>query len=461
MTTVLVIDDERSMRDFLAIMLKREGYQVFLAEDGKTAINSINKNVFDVVISDIRLPDTNGIEILAHCKKVSPETDFILITAYAATETAVEAVKMGAANYIYKPFDIDELRIVVQRCVTKKRLERENIYLKKSVERQLQFSNIIGQHPKMQTIFELVAKISITNSTILIWGESGTGKELVSKAIHYNSLRKDHAFVSINCGAMPENLLESELFGHVKGAFTGAVHNKKGLFEVADRGTLLLDEIGQMSHAMQVKLLRALQERSIRPVGGNEEIPIDVRVIAATNQDLQKSVEQGSMREDLFYRINVIPIKIPPLRERKEDIHLLVEHFLKKCSRDVGKAVTRVSAEAIRLLENYDWPGNVRELENAIERAIALETSDVITPDSLPEKISHLPPRGEYNLLELPANGIDLEGQIERIRKDVLLEALRRCNGVQKDAANFVGMSFRSFRYYAKKYKLTKAMALE
>ncbi len=461
MTTVLVIDDERSMRDFLAIMLKKEGYQVFLAEDGKTATNSINKNVFDVVISDIRLPDTNGIELLKHCKKVSPETDFILITAYASTETAVEAVKMGAADYIFKPFDVDELRIRVQRCVTKKRLERENIYLKKSVERQLQFSNIIGQSPKMQNIFELVAKISITNSTVLIWGESGTGKELVSKAIHYNSLRKDHAFVSLNCGAMPENLLESELFGHVKGAFTGAVHNKKGLFEVADRGTLLLDEIGQMSHGMQVKLLRALQEKSIRPVGGNEEIPIDVRVIAATNQDLQKSVEQGTMREDLFYRINVIPIKIPPLRERKDDIHLLVDHFLKKYLGGTGKPKLRISAEAIVLLENYDWPGNVRELENAIERAIALETLDVITSDSLPEKISHLPPRGEFNLLELPQNGIDLEGQIERIRKEILLEALRRCNGVQKDAANFVGMSFRSFRYYAKKYKLTKSMALQ
>jgi len=461
MTTVLVIDDERSMRDFLAIMLKKEGYQVFLAEDGKTALNSINKNVFDVVISDIRLPDTNGIEILKHCKKVSPETDFILITAYASTETAVEAVKMGASNYIYKPFDIDELRIVVQRCVSKKRLERENIYLKKSVERQLQFSNIIGQSPKMQMIFDLVAKITATNSTILISGESGTGKELVSKAIHYNSLRKDHAFVSINCGAMPENLLETELFGHVKGAFTGAIQNKKGLFEVADRGTLLLDEIGQMSHVMQVKLLRALQEKSIRPVGGNEEIPIDVRVIAATNLDLQKAVEQGGMREDLFYRINVIPIRIPPLRERKEDIHLLADHFLKKYSQEMGKPVTRISAEAIRLLENYDWPGNVRELENAIERAIALETSDVITSESLPEKVSHLPPRGEYNIFQLPADGIDLEGQIERIRKEVLLEALRRCNGVQKDAANFVGMSFRSFRYYAKKYKLTKSMALQ
>ncbi len=461
MTTVLVIDDERSMRDFLAIMLKKEGYQVFLAEDGKTAINSINKNVFDVVISDIRLPDTNGIELLKHCKRVSPETDFILITAYASTESAVEAVKMGAADYIFKPFDVDELRIRVQRCVTKKRLERENIYLKKSVERQLQFSNIIGQSPKMQNIFELIAKISITNSTVLIWGESGTGKELVSKAIHYNSLRKDHAFVSINCGAMPENLLESELFGHVKGAFTGAVHNKKGLFEVADRGTLLLDEIGQMSHGMQVKLLRVLQEKSIRPVGGNEEIPFDVRVIAATNQDLQKAVEQGTMREDLFYRINVIPIKIPPLRERKDDIHLLVEHFLKKYSEGTGKAILRVSAEAIALLENYDWPGNVRELENAIERAIALETQDVITPDSLPEKISHLPPRGEFSVLQLPVNGIDLEGHIERIRKEVLLEALRRCNGIQKDAANFVGMSFRSFRYYAKKYKLTKSVALQ
>jgi two-component system response regulator PilR (NtrC family) len=312
----------------------------------------------------------------------------------------------------------------------------------------------------MKIIFDLIGKISNTGSTILITGESGTGKELVAKAIHYNSLRKDNAFVSINCGAMPESLLESELFGHVKGAFTGAVQNKKGLFEVADRGTLLLDEIGEMSPGMQVKLLRALQEKTIRPVGGNEEIPIDARVIAATNQDLQKAVEENKMREDLYYRINVIPIKIPPLRERKEDIHLLSDHFLRKYAVEMGKPIQRVSTEAAKLLEVYDWPGNVRELENAIERAIALEGHETITPDSLPEKISHLPQTGEHGLFALPENGIDLEGHIERIRKEILIEAMRRCNGVQKEAAKFVGMSFRSFRYYAKKYKLSKAMAL-
>jgi two-component system, NtrC family, response regulator PilR len=460
MTSVLVIDDEKSMRDFLAIMLKKESYHVSLAEDAKSAINSINKNVFDIVISDIRLPDGNGIDILKHCKKVSPETDFILITAYASTETAVEAVKMGAANYVYKPFDIDELKIVVERCISKKKLERENIFLKRSVEKQLQFENIIGQSPKMKIIFDLIDKISNTSSTILITGESGTGKELVAKAIHYNGPRKDNAFISINCGAMPENLLESELFGHVKGAFTGAVHNKKGLFEVADRGTLLLDEIGETSPGMQVKLLRALQEKKIRPVGGTEEIPIDVRVIAATNQDLQKAVEETKMREDLYYRINVIPIKIPPLRERKEDIHHLADHFLRKYAVEMGKPVHRISTEAAKLLENYDWPGNVRELENAVERAIALESQEVITPDSLPERISHLPQSGEYGIFTLPQNGIDLEGHIERIRKEILIEAMRRCNGVQKEAAKFVGMSFRSFRYYAKKYKLSKAVVL-
>lgn len=459
MNTILVIDDEKSMRDFLAIMLKREGYQVNVAEDGKAAFQAINKNVFDVVISDIRLPDMNGIEILKHCKKVSPETDFILITAYASTETAVEAVKIGAADYIYKPFDIDEMKIILRRCISKKQLERENVYLKKSVERQFQFENIIGASPKMQLIFELIRKISGTNSTILISGESGTGKELVAKAIHYNSLRKDNAFVSINCGAMPENLLESELFGHVKGAFTGAIQNKKGLFEVADRGTLLLDEIGEMSQGMQVKLLRALQEKRIRPVGGTEEIPIDVRVIAATNQDLQKAVEEGKVREDLFYRVNVIPIKIPPLRERKEDIRLLGEHFVRKYSHEMGKPVNRMSLEAMKYLENYDWPGNVRELENAIERAIALEASDTIAPESLPEKVTHLPQRTDWSVLKVPDRGIDLEAHIEQLRREVLIEALRRCNGVQKEAAKFVGMSFRSFRYYAKKYQLSKAMA--
>jgi len=460
MSLILVIDDEKSMRDFLAIMLKKEGYQVHLAENGKTALNTINKNVYDVVISDIRLPDIDGIEILKQCKKISPETDFILITAYASTETAVEAVKMGASDYIYKPFDIDEMKIILNRCISKKMLERENVFLKKTVERQLQFENIIGQGPRMQNIFDLIRKISNTSTTILITGESGTGKELVAKAIHYNSLRKDHSFVSINCAAMPESLLESELFGHVKGAFTGAIQNKKGLFEVADKGTLLLDEIGETSLGMQVKLLRALQERSIRPVGGTGETAIDVRVIAATNQDLQKAVQEGRFREDLFYRVNVIPIKIPPLRERSEDIHFLAEHFVKKYSQEMGRPTLRISADAMKHLENYDWPGNVRELENAMERAIALETSDVIRPESLPEKISHLPQRHETDVFHIPENGIDLEGHIEQIRKEILIEALRRNNGVQKDAAQFVGMSFRSFRYYAKKYRLTKTIAL-
>jgi two-component system response regulator PilR (NtrC family) len=460
MTTVLVIDDEKSMRDFLAIMLKKEGYHVSLAEDGKTATNSINKNVFDVVISDIRLPDTNGIELLKHCKKVSPETDFILITAYASTEMAVEAVKIGATSYIYKPFDIDELKIVIARCISKKRLERENIFLKRSVENEFQFENIIGQSPNMKIIFDLIRKISNTNSTVLITGESGTGKELVAKAVHYNSVRKDNTFVSINCGAMPENLLESELFGHVKGAFTGAIQNKKGLFEVADKGTIFLDEIGEMNHSMQVKLLHALQDKFIRPVGGTDKITVDVRVIAATNQDLQKAVEEGKFREDLFYRVNVIPIKIPPLRDRKEDIHLLAEHFVPKYSLQSGKQITRISSAAMKYLENYDWPGNVRELQNAIERAIALESTDIITPDSLPEKITHLPEIGSHSPFVLPENGIDLEGHIERIRKEILIEAMRRCNGVQKEAAKFVGMSFRSFRYYAKKYKLNKTLAI-
>lgn len=460
MSTILVVDDEKSMRDFLAIMLKKEGYQVHLADNGKTALNTINKNVFDVVICDIRLPDIGGIEILKHCKKVSPETDFILITAYASTETAVDAVKMGASDYIFKPFDIDQIKIKINQCISKKRLERENVYLKRSVEKHFQFENIIGHSPKMQMIFDLIRKISNTSSTILITGESGTGKELVSKAIHFNSLRKDQSFISINCGAMPENLLESELFGHVKGSFTGAVQSKKGLFEAADKGTLLLDEIGEMSQGMQVKLLRTLQEKTIRPVGGTQEIPIDVRVIASTNQDLQKAVSDSKFREDLFYRVNVIPITIPALRERKEDILPLAEHFVKEYSQEMQKSIFRISVEAMNTMENYDWPGNVRELENAIERAIALEISDVITVECLPEKITHLPQRGDNHLFHLPEDGIDLEGHIEQIRKAILIEALRRSNGVQKEAAKIVGMSFRSFRYYAKKYRLTKTMML-
>jgi two-component system response regulator PilR (NtrC family) len=460
MSTILVIDDEKSIRDMLAIMLKKSGFHVSLAENGKSAIQAINKNVFDLVVSDIRLPDITGIDILKHCKKVSPETDFLLITAFASQETAVEAVKNGAADYIYKPFDIDDLKIKINNCLSKKRLERENVLLKRSVERQLQFENIIGLSPKMQMIFELVRKISPTSSTIMISGESGTGKELIAKAIHYNGSRKGEAFVPFNCGAMPENLVESELFGHVKGAFTGAIQNKKGLFEVADRGTLFLDEIGEMTPGMQVKLLRALQEKRIRPVGGTQETPIDVRVVAATNQDLQKAVDEGRVREDLFYRINVIPIHVPPLRDRKEDIRLLADHFMRKYSQEMNKNLQRLSPDALTCLENYDWPGNVRELENAIERAVALEMSDTIGVESLPEKVSHIPQQMEWALFRIPERGLDLEGHLEQIRREALLEALKRCNGVQKEAAKLVRMSFRSFRYYAKKYRLTKAMAL-
>jgi two-component system response regulator PilR (NtrC family) len=454
---ILVVDDERSMRELLAIVLRREGYEVLLAENGRAALDVLEREPVDLLISDIKMPDMSGVEVLRAAKKVDQDILGIMITAFASTETAVEAMRLGACDYLSKPFDIDLLKMKVREKIENRQLRRENVMLKRTLGLSHQFSNIIGRSETMLDVFKMIETVARTNSTILLTGESGTGKGLVAQAIHFNSLRREKPMVSLNCGAMPENLLESELFGHMRGAFTGADQNKKGLLEVAERGTVFLDEIAEMSAVMQVKLLRVLQERRFRRVGGLEELVADIRVIAATNQDLTRAVADGRFREDLYYRINVIPIVLPALRERREDIPLIAEHFLEKYNEQMGKAIASVSREAMELLVAYDWPGNIRELENVMERAVALEATPAILPDSLPVAVrgdSTRPAAAAQPADALPASGFDLEAHVKEIEMVYIAEALKRAGGVQVKAAELLGMSFRSFRYYAKKYNL-------
>ena len=454
MDRVLIVDDEKGMRDFLSIMLKKEGYAVVVSESANKAAELIAKGDLDLVISDISMPGRSGLEVLKQTKATNPETPVIMITAYASTESAIEALKLGAYDYIIKPFDVEEMKTVVRNALEKRRLENENRVLKRELKEKLRFDEMVGDGPRMKEVLDLIAKIAPTNSTVLISGESGTGKELVARAIHAGSPCRERPFVSINCGALPDELLESELFGHTRGSFTGAVAAKKGLFEVADGGTIFLDEIGDTTTAMQIKLLRVLQERRIRRVGGTDEIEVNVRVLAATNQDLEQMVRQKRFREDLYYRINVIQIRMPALREKPEDIPKLALHFLVKYGRIMGKKITRISEEALQGLLKHNWPGNVRELENVIERAVALETSDAITVDSLSREVrSGGRPAQEFPIV-LSDGGIDLERQLERLREHYMEEALRRAQNVQTKAAEILGMSFRSFRYFAKKYRL-------
>ena len=456
---ILVVDDEPSMRQMLAIVLKREGYDVTLAENGRTAVAALGRGPFDLVISDIKMPDMSGVDVLRAAKQIDPDVLGIMITAFASTETAIEAMRLGACDYLSKPFDIDLLKMKVREKVENRHLKQENVLLKRTLGLSHQFSNIIGRSESMLDVFKMIETVGKTNSTILLTGESGTGKGLVAQAVHYHSLRRDKPMVSLNCGAMPETLLESEMFGHMRGAFTGADANKKGLLEVAEKGTIFLDEIGEMSPVMQVKLLRVLQERRFRRVGGLEELQADIRVIAATNQDLTRAVAEGRFREDLFYRINVIPIVLPPLRDRREDIPLLSEHFLSKYATQMEKPVTAISRPAMELLQKHDWPGNIRELENVIERAVALEGTPSVQPESLPPVVrggvaraSAASAAAVHELL--PVEGLDLEARVQEIERGYIAQALERANGVQVKAAELLGMSFRSFRYYVKKYNL-------
>ena len=457
---ILVVDDERSMRELLSIVLKREGYEVRVAESGAEAVRALERERVDLLISDLKMPDMSGVDVLRAGKQADPELAAIVITAFASTETAVEALRLGACDYLTKPFDVDELKLLVRHTLERGQLRTENVLLKRALGEVHSFSNIIGRSAKMLAVFRLIETIAPTTSTVLVTGESGTGKELAARAIHFNSLRREKAFVALNCGALPESLLESELFGHMRGAFTGAAVNKKGLLETAHQGTVFLDEISEMSPMMQVKLLRVLQERRFRRVGGTEEIEADIRIIAATNRDLPKEIQENRFREDLYYRINVIPVHLPPLRERGEDIAVLAEHFVARFSKQMGKRVTGISRAALELVEAYGWPGNIRELENAMERAVALEQTPTVLPDSLPDRVQH----GDRPALalvphhaagpDLPDSGFVLEQHVARIERDYIAEALRRCNGVRTRAADLLGMTFRSFRYLAKKYDL-------
>jgi two-component system, NtrC family, response regulator PilR len=458
-TRVLVVDDERSMRELLSIVLKRDGYEVLAAEDGARAIELLKKQRVDILITDIRMPQMSGVDVLREAKRIDPEIISIVMTAFASTDTAVEALRLGAADYVHKsPSAANELRLRVRKELERKHLQRENVLLKRALQSSHRFSNIIGSSEAMLAVFQLIETIAPTGSTVLITGESGTGKELAARAIHFNSLRKDRPFVALNCGALSETLLDSELFGHMKGSFTGADTNKKGLIEIAEKGSIFLDEIGEMTPLVQVKLLRVLQERKYRRLGGTEEVEADIRVIAATNKDLSKMVAEGTFREDLFYRINVIPIRLPALRERVEDIPLLAEHFVERFAEQMGKAITGISGAAMACLTAYSWPGNIRELENALERAVALERTPSILVDTLPDQLRQATmasaATGAAPPERFPETGFDLEQHVQHLEREYIAEALRRAGGVKVKAAELLGMSFRSFRYYMKKYDL-------
>ncbi len=437
-------------------MLKRTGYAVTSVVDGEEAIELLNRDMFDLVITDLRMPKIDGMEVLRAAKSASPETVVLIITAFASADSAVEAMKQGAYDYLTKPFQVDEVQLIVRNALEKRRLTTENILLKREMASQSSFSQLVGQSDAMQKVFDVVRKVADSKSNVLIYGESGTGKELVARVIHYNCSRNALPFVAVNCSAVPETLLESELFGHMKGSFTGAISNKAGLFEVANGGTIVLDEIGDTTPTIQVKLLRVIQEREFRRVGGNQDIKVDVRIVAATNKDLEKAIVDGSFRKDLYYRLDVIPIRLPPLRMRSGDIPLLVNHFLARFSRESGKPLPVLNPEAMCVLLGHEWRGNVRELENLIERVVAFSVGAAVTDTDvqgwLHQSLSAQPQQGVP--LELTDDGVDLEGLVNGIEKDLLLKALERSKWVKKKAARLLRLNTRSFRYRLEKYAI-------
>ena len=469
MAHLLVVDDEPSISELLEISFRKEGHKVEVAASGQAAKRRLAAQVFDIVISDICMPDMDGVELLQYSKEVSPATTFILITGVPTVDTAIDAVNFGADRYVIKGDRLlDELRPAVRRIAENQAVKKEAGELRRKLRKFTGFDHIIGTSPKMRSLFELIETIAPQSSRVLITGESGTGKELVARAIHENSARSKAPFITINCGAFPETLLESELFGYMKGSFTGANENRRGLFQAADGGTLFMDEIGNMSLTMQVKLYRVLQEGKVRPLGSTEEVDVDVRVIAATNKDFAKEIAEDRFREDLYYRLSVIPIHLPPLRERREDIPLLVRSFLDRYTKAMDKKIDGIDPEAMRRLEVYDWPGNVRELENTIERAVALEGTGRVTADGLPSRIrdhyqeavakqsgngnGHTNGHGNGSGPVLPQQGLDLEKYIQDLERSFLLAAMERSGGVRTRAADTLKMSYRSFRHYAKKY---------
>jgi two-component system, NtrC family, response regulator PilR len=462
---ILVCDDERSICELLDIALRRDSHKVETVNGGEAAKRKIDGALYDVIVTDIKMPNVDGIEVLRHAHQASPDSAVILMTAVDDYEAAVQAVKAGGAtDYIRKsPGLVDEIKLAINRALEKVALSKQNFVLRRDAATRNSLDNIIGASPAMEKLKQTIRTVATTSSTVLIHGESGTGKELVARAVHICSPRATEAFVSVNCGAFPETLLESELFGYVKGAFTGANQNKRGLFEMADRGTLFLDEIGEMTMTMQVKLLRALQERTVRPVGGTSEIEIDVRVVAATNRDLDRQVAEGTFREDLYYRLNVIPVRVPGLRERKEDIPLLANHFLKRYAAAAGKSITHVQPRSLDALCDYDWPGNVRQLENTIERAVALETAEELRVELPAERFkakaaAAAAGAGSPGSFVSPGtplpDGLNMEKYVAEIERSLLQSALEQSHGVQTKAADVLGISYRSFRHLMKKYEL-------
>jgi DNA-binding NtrC family response regulator len=431
--SILIVEDEDLMRELLSKILEGENYRIYQAPSAEDALRVLQDQPIDLVLTDLRLKGMNGLQLLTEARAHDPEIVVVVMTAYASVETAVEAMRKGAYDYITKPFINDEIRVMLRRALNQRHLSRENRHLKRELRERYRFENIVGTSEAMEKVYRLIEKVSAISTNVLIFGETGTGKELVARAIHYNSERAERPFVAVNCGALTESLLESELFGHVKGAFTGAIANREGFFRKADKGTLFLDEISEVSHALQVKLLRAVQEREVIPVGGREPVKFDLRLIAATNKNLEDEVRKGLFREDLFYRINVITVPLPPLRERKEDIPLLVHHFLQKYAQRLGKPSIRISREAMQILANYDWPGNVRELENMVERAVALCEGDIIETTDLPEKLM----RVRISVREIDQDEVTLDALEEEHIKKVLLKV----NGDKVKAAQILGIN--------------------
>ena len=444
---ILVVDDEESIREFLDIMLRKEGYDVTCVEDGQKAIDILAKKSFDMVISDLQMPNVTGMELLAHVKQNYPDLMFMMITAFGTTETAVEAMKQGAYDYVTKPFKLDEVRINISNALRSRTLEFENRSLKKELHKEYSFQNLVGNSTAMHSIYDMIKRVSSTPTNILVTGESGTGKEMVAKAIHYNGPLKDKPFITVNCGAIPESLMESEMFGHKKGSFTGAVADKAGLFEVADGGSLFLDEVGELPLTIQVKLLRAIQEKVIRRVGGTEDTQVAVRLIAATNRNLEAMVDEQSFRQDLFYRLNVIQIKTPPLRERRDDIPSLAEHFLQKYNDRLGKTVNSISSDALEISKKYDYPGNVRELENIIERAVVL----------CQEEVLRIPL--DYTDADLHMNASTQFQTFEEMQRTHILKALKRTKGRitgPDGAGRLLGLNDRTLLSKMRKFKIEK-----
>jgi two-component system response regulator HydG len=444
---ILVVDDEASHRKMIDAVLSDEGYEIKQADDGQAAIDAVQAGFYDLIVMDVRMSKVGGIEALKKIKDISPGIPIVIMTAYASVNTAVDALKSGAYDYLTKPLDIDELKILVEKALRFHQLEKENVYLKERLNDRFDFSNIIGRGPAMRTLFETMALVSPSEATVLIFGESGTGKELIANAIHQNSPRKERPFIKVNCAALPETLLESELFGHEKGAFTGAVARKQGRFQLAHKSSVFLDEIAEMAPTTQAKILRVLQEREFEPLGSTQTIKVDTRVIAATNKNLEEQIKAGRFREDLYYRLNVVSLEVPPVRERREDISLLADFFLKRYAEKNQRIFKGFTPRAMDLMMRYDWPGNVREIENVVERAVIMARGEMVTPAEFPDILQQLDP-------EFKATYVDLSPgrTLKEVEKDMIIRTLEETGGNRTHAAKILGISRRTLQLKLKEY---------